>query len=238
MIQGAFSNLTYKINHEENIIILEKVVKSYRNGMVIALNDVNLSIKAGTFTVFGGVSGSGKTTLLNLIGGLDRPTSGNIIVLNHKYDEMSESELTRFRRKNIGFIWQFSNLFPNLTALQNVMMPLEFDPSWNYTRAKKRAKEVLLNLGLTNRLDHRPNQMSGGEQQRVAIARAIVNYPKIILADEPTGNVDADNATKIAKLLKKLNEEQDITVVVVTHDISLFKNYGEIIKIRNGRIIT
>ncbi|MHA1450784.1 MAG: ABC transporter ATP-binding protein [Candidatus Hodarchaeales archaeon] len=225
----------------ENIIrkavIMSGVSKSFRNGLVQALKKTYLEIEKGEFIVFGGPSGSGKTTLLNLIGGLDRPTEGSIVTLGYDYGQMSENDITRFRRKNIGFIWQFGNLFPSLNALQNVMLPLEFDPSWTYNEAKKRSKEVLEYLGLDDRLDHRPGQLSGGEQQRVAIARAIVNNPEIILADEPTGNVDSENGEMIAHLLKKLNIEQKITIIVVTHDISLFKTCGKVTIMRDGNIL-
>jgi ABC-type lipoprotein export system ATPase subunit len=216
---------------------LENVSKLYRNGLISALNEINLTIPDGNFTIIGGPSGAGKSTLLNLIGGLDRPDKGNIIILRRDYGKMSESDLTRFRRKHIGFIWQFSNLFPSLTALQNTMMPLEFDPTWKYREAKARSHEVLDYLGLERRYDHKPGQLSGGEQQRVSIARALVNNPSLILADEPTGNLDYDNGCLIAELLKRLNKEQKITIIVVSHDTDLFKKYGQITPMKDGRII-
>lgn len=219
-----------------NAVHLTNVSKFYRGGLVTALKDVSLEFNLGSFIIIGGPSGSGKSTLLNMIGGLDRPSSGQIRILDRDYSSMSENKLTRFRRKHIGFIWQFGNLFPSLTALQNVMMPLDFDPSWSYSDAKRRAFDVLNYLGLSERINHKSNQMSGGEQQRVSIARAIVNNPSIILADEPTGNLDFENGTLIAELLQRLNKEQKITIIVVTHDIDLFRRFSEIIPMKDGRM--
>lgn len=218
-------------------VSLRDVNRSYRNGIVQAVRDINLEIHSGKFIIYAGASGSGKTTLMNIIGGLDRPSSGEVHVLSENYNSLSENQLTKFRRENIGFIWQFGNLFPSLSALQNVMMPLEFDSKWSFKDAKKRSEELLVLLGLDKRINHHPGQMSGGEIQRVAIARALVNNPKIILADEPTGNVDSDNGTMIAELLKKLNVEQKITIIVVTHNLSLFKEYGKVYQIKDGILL-
>ena len=207
----------------EDIISLHNVSKYFRLGgnMVKALDEVTCSFKKGKMTAVVGKSGCGKTTLLNLIGSLEKPDSGKIFVGDLLLNKLSERESVNFRRKKIGFVFQFFNLIPNLTAIENVMLPLEFTNNKRRKKKKEVASNLLNEVGVeVNRFGHTPGKLSGGEQQRVAIARALVNNPEIILADEPTGNVDDDTGRKIIKILKDLTTEGK-TVLIVTHDITI-----------------
>jgi ABC-type lipoprotein export system ATPase subunit/ABC-type lipoprotein release transport system permease subunit len=206
------------------------------NTEVRALNKINLEIDQGEFVALVGPSGSGKSTLLNLLGGLDKPTSGEIIVQGLALQEASEKELTAHRRHNVGFIFQTFNLIPTLTALENVALPpmLSGVPS---TERQARAQELLSRVGLEHRLDHRPTEMSGGEQQRAAIARALVNDPNIILADEPTGNLDTSTGSDVMRLLRDLNVERGVTLIIVTHDPEVAAYADRIVHLRDGEII-
>ena len=204
--------------HKDPVISTKDLTKIFTNGTEIkALNKVNTIINRGEFVVVMGPSGSGKSTLLNLMGTLDDPTSGKVIIEGIDLGSLSGNTLADFRRKHIGFVFQLFNLIPTLSAQQNVMLPLipykrdlRFD-------LRERSQELLVSIGLEHRLDHLPGQLSGGEQQRVAIARALINEPSIILADEPTGNLDTRVGDEIMELFKKINKNSDRTVVVVTH---------------------
>jgi putative ABC transport system ATP-binding protein len=202
-----------------DLIQLRKVEKSYRRGRerVAIFEDLTLSIARGEFVSVMGPSGSGKTTLLNMLGGLDRPTSGSILFDNAPIEQLSEGQLSDWRAVNVGFIFQFYNLMPNLTAAQNIELPLLLT-RLNARERHKRIATAIDIVGLSDRKSHKPKQLSGGQQQRVAIARAIVGDPKLLLADEPTGDLDRKSAVDILEMLKLLNREFGKTIVMVTHD--------------------
>jgi len=204
---------------EDHAAVLEKVTKEYRlgNNVVKALNGMDLVIPSGVMAAIIGPSGSGKTTLLNLLGALDRPTSGKVSIVGTDMGGLSEAELTAYRRKTVGFVFQDYGLIPNLTALENVMLPMEF-ACLPRAEAKKRARSLLDAVSLGHRVAHRPNRLSGGEQQRVAIARSMANDPAIILADEPTGNLDTKTGNEIIGLMRDLVKERKKTAIIVTHD--------------------
>ena len=204
-----------------SIVELVNVVKVYRLGEgveVPALRGVSLKIDRGEFVSVQGPSGSGKTTLLNMIGGLDKPTKGRVIIDGVDITNLGEKELAHFRREKIGFIFQTYNLVPLLTALENVELPMMLSGKFSESEVRRRAEELLALVGLEERMHHRPTQLSGGEQQRVAIARALANEPAIILADEPTGNLDQVSGQRIINLMKNLNETLNQTFIIVTHD--------------------
>jgi putative ABC transport system ATP-binding protein len=209
------------------LIETHNVSKIYRIGKreVAALNGISLQIRKGSFLIIKGRSGSGKTTLLNLIGCLDRPTKGKILMNGLEVSKLPERELPIIRRKNIGFIFQHFHLLPTLNALDNVMLPLKYD-GVPRSEAIKRATELLEHVNMGQRLRHRPKELSGGEQQRVAIARALVNYPSIVLADEPTGDLDSKTAISVFELIKELNNTIGQTCLIVTHD-DLISDYAE-----------
>lgn len=217
----------------------ENLRKEYRLGEVSveALRGLDLEIKKGEFIAIIGVSGSGKSTLMHLMGALDTPTSGDVRIVNKELSKMSDKELTALRGKKIGFVFQTFNLLSSLTALDNVELVMRFSGT-KLTSSKRRAKaRTLLEIvGLGARMKHRPNELSGGERQRVAIARALANDPEIILADEPTGNLDSKTSKEITKLLKKLNRERGITVVVVTHDPKITEEADRTLTMIDGRI--
>lgn len=202
---------------------------------VPALRDISCEIPTGSFTFILGPSGSGKSTLLHLLGALDEPTSGSISVYGRSLQAMTSRERDQFRREKAGFIFQNFNLLANLTALENVLVP--FLPLGVSVTQKQRALELLDRLGLAGRSEHRPNQLSGGEQQRVAIARALLKQPKLVLADEPTGELDTANSQAILADLRSLCHEQQSTVVIVTHDHEHIRAGDHVIRIRDGKII-
>jgi len=213
------------------------VRKIYRQGEndITALAGVSLDIAKGSFVVIMGPSGSGKSTLLHLIGGLDRPSSGDLLVDGRLIGQMSDDEVTLFRRTKVGFVFQFFNLLPTLTALENVTLPFVLD-GVSKGEADRRARSILEKVGLEQRRDHLPEELSGGEIQRVAMARALAFDPPILLADEPTGNLDSKNGDAILSLLRKIKEERGCTVVMVTHSDEA-ASYGErIIFLRDGRV--
>lgn len=214
------------------------LTKIYRMGRaeIRAVDNVDLTIEKGEFVSIMGRSGSGKTTLLNLIGCLDRPTAGSIFIEGIDVTKLPPGKLPRIRREKIGFVFQQFNLIPTLTALENVELPLRYAGVGGKERVR-RAREVLERVGLGGRLNHRPSELSGGECQRVAIARAIVNRPLIILADEPTGELDTQTAAEIVSLLKELNQESGLTIVVVTHDPEVARQTHRTLYLRDGRII-
>jgi len=203
---------------------------------VPVLHGINFEIKSGEFVALCGASGSGKSTLLNLIGGLTKPTSGKIIINGKDITTLNENQLCLFRQKNLGFIFQSYNLIPSLTALENVELTLIFAGLPPKER-KEKAKVFLELVGLADRMHHKPNELSGGQQQRVSVARALVNNPAIILADEPTGNLDSQNGQEIMNLMRKLNLEEKRTFLVVTHDLSLAKLADRIIYLRDGLVV-
>ena len=205
------------------------------NAVVDALRDVDLTLERGEFVALVGPSGSGKSTLLNLIGGLDHPTRGEVWIDGVELGASDERTLTRHRRKHMGFVFQTFNLLPRLTAEENVALPLMFSGVPEKER-RQRARVQLERVGLGPRLAHRPTQLSGGEQQRVAIARAMVGEPSLILADEPTGNLDTATGAEIMGLLKELNEERGVTVLVVTHDPEIAAFAERTIRLRDGRV--
>jgi ABC-type lipoprotein export system ATPase subunit/ABC-type lipoprotein release transport system permease subunit len=218
-------------------IQLGNICRQYHLGSteVNALKNIDLEIDQGDFVALVGTSGSGKSTLLNLIGGLDRPTSGEISFLDLSLHCATEEELTTHRRYNVGFIFQTFNLLPRLTALENVALPLMLS-GVSLAERERRARELLMRVGLGHRLNHRPTEMSGGEQQRAAIARALVNNPKLILADEPTGNLDTSTGAEVMSLLRELNTERGVTLIVVTHDPEIATFAGRIVHLRDGEI--
>ncbi len=217
---------------------LEDITKIYGKGesRVIALNNINLRIYEGEFISILGPSGSGKSTLLHMIGLLDTPTKGKIIIEGKDVSKLSEDERAHIRGKTIGFVFQTFNLMPNLTALENVELPMMIYDVDEEER-RKRATALLSKLGLKHRLDHLPSQLSGGQRQRVAIARALANEPKLILADEPTGNLDSKSGEEVLNIMKSLHNEGR-TIVIVTHDESITEHAERIIKIKDGKIIS
>src|SRR5690349_8734656 len=203
---------------------------------VIALDDVSIVIPRGELVAVIGPSGSGKSTLLNLVGGLDRPTGGDVVVDGARLGGLSDDELTRVRRDKIGFIFQFFNLLPTLTCLENVGLPLHLR-GWPRAKVDARARELLDLVQLGRRADHLPDELSGGERQRVAIARALSVYPPILLADEPTGNLDTRTGDEILALVRDLHERLGSTVVIVTHDMKVAESCARTIALRDGRIV-
>ena len=213
------------------------VRKVYRQGNneIIALDGVSLDIAKGEFAVIMGPSGSGKSTLLHLIGGLDRPTSGELLVDQRLVGQMADDQVTLFRRTRIGFIFQFFNLLPTLTALENVALPFVLDGR-SKEEAEQRAKMLLDKVGLENRKDHLPEEMSGGEIQRIAVARALAFDPPILLADEPTGNLDSKTGESILSLLRQINRDAGCTIVMVTHSQEAAGYGGRTIFFRDGKV--
>jgi len=218
------------------ILQLDNVSKTYNAGSqpLHVLKKVNLEIEKGDFIAIMGPSGSGKSTLMHIAGCLDVPTSGKVIFENKDVSKLSEAELAQIRNKKIGFVFQTFNLIPRTTTLDNVQLPLIY-AGVEAEKRRTRARETLEQLGLKERAFHFPNQLSGGEQQRTAIARALINKPSIILADEPTGNLDSKTGKEIIDIFKKLNKEGN-TVVLVTHDEQIAKNARKIIRIYDGEI--
>jgi putative ABC transport system ATP-binding protein len=204
--------------------------------VVKALRGINLSVSKGQFVALVGPSGSGKSTFLNLVGGLDRATSGELWVDGVELSASKEKVLTEHRRSRVGFVFQSFNLLPRLTAVENVALPLMF-VGVSERQRMERATELLTQVGLADRLEHQPTQLSGGEQQRVAIARALVSEPAMILADEPTGNLDTTTGNDIMELLRRLNREQGVTLLVVTHDPEAASYAERAIQLRDGRIV-
>jgi putative ABC transport system ATP-binding protein len=218
------------------VIELKNVSKTYcKTGVPVkALKKINLKINRKESIAIMGPSGSGKSTMLHMIGCLDKPTSGKVLINGKDILKLDDNDIARIRRKTIGFIFQFFNLIPNFTALKNVELPMIFS---NFPDKEKRAEELLKTVGLENRIDHYPSQLSGGEIQRVSIARAMANKPDIILADEPTGNLDSKSGKEILDILNKLNKERGVTLVIVTHDRNIASRFRELIYIKDGEII-
>ncbi len=220
------------------IVEVQGLTKVYGTGetAVTALDNVDLTVEAGEFVAIMGPSGCGKSTLLNLVGGLDKPTSGVVRIGGDDIAEMDDATVTKMRRRRLGFVFQFFNLIPVLDAAENAALPLTLDgvPA---AQAKQQAQEWLVKVGLEARLHNRPDQLSGGQQQRVAVARALVTDPDLILADEPTGNLDSKSGDEIADLLKLASAEWNRAVVMVTHDVRIAAHAGRIVFMRDGRIV-
>jgi ABC-type lipoprotein export system ATPase subunit len=222
----------------DQIIKFEKVTKRYENeSRIVALDSVDLEIKCGERVAIMGPSGSGKSTLLNLISGLDEPTSGTVYFEGRPLNEMDDNELTLMRRKKIGLIFQTFNLLPTLNAIENVSLPLRLD-GVRRRKADERATELLHRVGLKERLSHRPDELSGGERQRIAIARALVFNPPVLLADEPTGNLDSHTGAEIINLLDELHDEFGTTVVLVTHNRSAAAHCERQLTMLDGKIVS
>lgn len=218
------------------ILRAENLSKVYGKGenKVVALDNVSFSVEKGEFVAIVGASGSGKSTLLHLVGGVDRPTKGKVYINGKNIYEMNDDKLAIFRRRQIGLIYQFYNLIPILNVEENITLPLELD---NRKADKKQLKQLLKLLGLEYRKDHLPNELSGGQQQRVSIGRALITNPTIILADEPTGNLDSKSSDEIVSLLKKSNKEYNQTIIMITHNMEIAQQADRIIQIEDGKII-
>jgi putative ABC transport system ATP-binding protein len=233
------SKFSDEIKPEKDVIVLRNIHKTYLIGIegVPALRGVSLTVKKGEFLTIFGTSGGGKTTMLNIIGTIDTPSRGDIKIFDKLIkSDTSDKDLSNIRLNNISFVFQSFNLFQNLNVLENVEMPMKIKGKLSYKKIRERALSLIEKVGLTNRINHFPNQLSGGEQQRVTIARALVNSPDILLLDEPTGDLDTKNADIVMSLLLELNLLQGITMIMVTHDVSL-KNFGQkIVRVIDGKI--
>lgn len=220
------------------IIKVDGLRKVYRMGneKIVALNHIDLEIEKGEICCLFGTSGSGKSTLLNMLAGLEKPTKGSILIKKHHIERMNEKELADFRQRYIGFVFQSYNLIPTLTALENVALPLVFQGVPKKER-EKRAKEMLEAVGLGKRLKHKPKEMSGGQQQRVSIARAFVNRPKILFADEPTGNLDTHTTLEVMDIITRIAKEYDQTMIIVSHDPEIADYATKIITIQDGDVL-
>lgn len=218
------------------ILKVENLVKTYGKGSnkINAVDDISFSIDKGEFVAIVGASGSGKSTLLHLLGGVDRPTSGKVIIDGEDIYKLSDDNLAIFRRRQVGIIYQFYNLIPILNVYENITLPCELDGT---TPDEKDVNELLETLGLENRKNHLPNELSGGQQQRVSIGRALINKPAIILADEPTGNLDSKASDEIVSLLKLSNKKYKQTVIMITHNLEIAKEADRVITIEDGKII-
>jgi len=221
------------------MISIQQLYKTYHRGTesVEAVSGIDLEIQRGEFVVILGPSGGGKSTLLNLLGGIDHPTSGAVTINGFALEKASEESLTRFRRDHIGFVFQFYNLLSALNAVENVSLPL-MAKGVAFKKATVRAVQILTRVGLEHRLKHLPAELSGGEQQRVAIARSIIAEPELILADEPTGDLDSHTAEEIITLMHELNEQMGLTFVVATHNLRLAEGADQVFELRDGKIST
>ncbi|MBR4714432.1 MAG: ABC transporter ATP-binding protein [Paludibacteraceae bacterium] len=216
------------------MITANNITKTF--GQFTALRGVNLSIEKGEFVSIIGASGAGKTTLLQILGTLDKPDMGEVTINGTNVFALSDDEQAAFRNKHIGFVFQFHQLLPEFTALENIMIPALIAKR-DKTEAEREAKELLAFMNLSERADHKPNELSGGEKQRVAVARALINKPDVLLADEPTGSLDSKNKQDIHRLFCQLQQEMGQTLVVVTHDMEMASGSGRIINMQDGRII-
>lgn len=218
------------------ILRVENLTKVYGSGnnKVVALDNVSFSVEKGEFVSIVGASGSGKSTLLHLLGGVDRPTSGKVLINDTDIFKMNDDELAIFRRRQVGLIYQFYNLIPILNVRENITLPLELD---NKRVSDEEVDNLIKMLGLDKRSKHLPNELSGGEQQRTSIGRALISRPAIVLADEPTGNLDTKASEEIVSLLKKSNKEMKQTIIMFTHNLELAKVADKIIEIADGRIV-
>ena len=226
-----------RLGTSETIVQAVDVAKSYRRGKVSvpALTGVDLEIRKGEILAIIGPSGSGKTSLLNILGGLDAPNRGKVLIDGQDLSQLGQDKLTEFRLRNVGFIFQFYNLVPTLSAIENVELPMAFARSPKEER-RRRAEDLLASVGLQNRVDHMPDEMSGGEQQRVAVARALANNPQLVLGDEPTGDLDSKSARNLMELIVSLRKEKGKTMVLVTHDPIVVARCSRAVAIRDGKV--
>ena len=222
-----------------SVVEINDVYKSYHDTEVEvkAINGVTLTFEKGDFAVIVGPSGSGKTTLLNLIGGLDQPTGGEIIIAGHRLSELKSSELIDFRMEDVGFVFQSYNLIPVLTAGENIGFIMNLQ-KWPKEKSKDRTGELLNSVGLSDRRNSRPSQLSGGQQQRVAVARALATRPEFILADEPTANLDSKSAEALLDIMEKLNREEAMTFIFSTHDTRVVKRAHRVITLEDGKVVS
>lgn len=218
------------------ILKVEHLVKQYGKGdnAVLAVNDISFSVEQGEFVAIVGSSGSGKSTLLHLLGGVDRPTSGKVYIQGEDIYSLNSDKIAIFRRRQVGLIYQFYNLIPILNVKENITLPCELD---GRTLDKKELCDLINTLGLKDRVSHLPNQLSGGQQQRVSIGRALINHPAILLADEPTGNLDSRSSDEIVELLKLSNQKYNQTIVMITHNLEIAKIADRILRIEDGRLV-
>ncbi len=218
------------------ILKVENLTKIYGEGenKVVALDNVSFSVEKGEFLAIVGASGSGKSTLLHLLGGVDKPTKGKVYVDGKDIYKLSDDNLAIFRRRQVGLIYQFYNLIPILNVEENITLPVELD---NRKVDKEDLKQIINNLGLSKRTKHLPSELSGGQQQRVSIGRALITHPAIILADEPTGNLDSKSSDEIVELLRKTNKEYKQTIIMITHNMEIAKMADRIIEIEDGHIV-
>ena len=218
------------------ILKVENLTKTYGSGenLVHAVDDVSFSVEKGEFVAIVGASGSGKSTLLHLIGGVDRPTSGKIYIDGNEINNMNNDKLAIFRRRQIGIVYQFYNLIPILTVEENISLPCDLDGN---RPDKERMDLILKSFGLFERKNHLPNELSGGQQQRTSIARALINNPSLVLADEPTGNLDSKSSEEVMSILKMCNQSYGQTVIMITHNLDIAKQADRIITISDGKIV-
>jgi len=221
-------------NSEQNVLQAENLHKSFRQ--VEAVRDVSLSIAAGDFLAIMGPSGSGKTTLMHLLAGLESPTSGQILFQGQEISDLDEDSLALWRREHVGLVFQAFHLIPTLSALENVAFPL-YPNGVPPDERRQRARTRLEQVGLAHRMDHRPAQLSGGEQQRVAIARALINQPSLILADEPTGNLDSQSGAEVMALFQQLNRQEGVATVVITHDHNVAAVAARVVEMKDGEVV-
>lgn len=218
------------------ILKVEHLVKQYGkdDNAVLAVNDISFSVEQGEFVAIVGSSGSGKSTLLHLLGGVDRPTGGKVYIQGEDIYSLNSDKIAIFRRRQVGLIYQFYNLIPILNVKENITLPCELD---GRTPDKSELDELINTLGLKDRVTHLPNQLSGGQQQRVSIGRALINHPAILLADEPTGNLDSRSSDEIVELLKLSNQKYNQTIVMITHNLEIAKIADRILRIEDGRLV-
>ncbi len=224
---------------QNNVIEVSALSKSFHDGdlNVTVLNDVNLLLKARERIAIVGTSGSGKSTLLQLLGGLDKPSQGEVILCGNTLNNLADNVRGKLRNQYLGFIYQFHHLLPEFTALENVAMPLMVRNE-SVKEIQQQARDILERVGLKDRVQHKPSELSGGERQRVAIARALVTKPKVILADEPTGNLDSKTATQVSDIMMELNNELDTAIVMVTHDMGLAETMDTVYELKDGMLKT
>ncbi|HHE3593881.1 lipoprotein-releasing system ATP-binding protein LolD [Pasteurella multocida] len=220
---------------KSHLLHCQHITKYYQEGaqQTQVLKDVSFSMQAGELVAIVGSSGSGKSTLLHVLGGLDQPTSGEVFIQNQSLQKINANQLAQLRNQYLGFVYQFHHLMADFSALENVMMPMLIGKQ-NKSEAQDRAEKMLTAVGLSHRISHRPSALSGGERQRVAIARSLVNYPALVLADEPTGNLDRKTTESIFDLIKQLNQEQNIAFLLVTHDLALAEKLSRRLVMQDG----
>jgi lipoprotein-releasing system ATP-binding protein len=223
----------------EQILKVSSICKSYRDNSsnLEVLKDINLTVASGEFLVIQGPSGAGKSTLLHILGGLDHPSRGKVYFQGMDIYAIDENRRSSFRNKEVGFVFQFFHLLPELNALENVLLPGILKSWWERKKLLGPALELLDRLGLSARVKHRPGALSGGEQQRVAIARALINHPKLLLCDEPTGNLDSENGKNILQVLSQFNRDQKITMIMVTHDPDIACGAGRVVRLKDGVVL-